>query len=49
MTLGQLAWGIECRLVSVFIADRTDDRPCHGHDSSYAHRKGFEDLVLFHE
>ena len=49
MTLGQVAHEIERRLVSLFIADRTGDRPCHGHDSPYANRKGFEDLVLFHE
>ncbi len=49
MNLQQVAIEIECRLASLFMADRNGRRPCHGSDSPYEDRPGFKDLVLFHE
>ena len=49
LTLGEVAQELSVRLASVFVADATGRRPCHGGDSRYADHPHWKDLVLFHE
>ena len=49
LTLGEVAQELSARLASVFIADASGRRPCHGDDTRYAAHPNWKDLVLFHE
>jgi hypothetical protein len=47
--LHQVAEEIGRRLVSLFQADKTGRRPCHGTETRYATDPHFRNLLLFHE
>ncbi len=49
MNLSQVADEIERRLVSLFLPNAQQSRPCHGEASRYANDPNWKDLLLFHE
>jgi hypothetical protein len=49
LTLGQVAHELSARLASIFLADESGRRPCHGGDRRFADDPRWRDLVLFHE
>jgi hypothetical protein len=49
LTLKQVARELETRLASIFLADASGRRPCHGQDGRWAEDPHWKDLVLFHE
>ena len=49
MNLKQVACEIARRLTSIFLADSSGRRPCHGDDWRYATSPHWRDLVLFYE
>lgn len=49
MTLQQVAHELSQRLSSLFQADATGRRPCHGDDRLFAEDPNWRDLVLFYE
>jgi hypothetical protein len=49
MDLRQASFELERRMSSLFLADASGARPCHGGDERYARNPGWKDLVLFHE
>ncbi|MCU0717323.1 MAG: glucosidase [Pirellula sp.] len=49
MNLKEVADEIERRLVSLFMADESGKRPCHGEDPRYAENPDWKDLILFYE
>jgi mannosylglycerate hydrolase MGH1-like protein len=49
LSLQQVAAELSRRLASLFLADTSGRRPCHGDDARYAGDPHWRDLVLFHE
>jgi hypothetical protein len=49
MNLEQVAEEVARRLVSLFLADATGRRPCHGGDQRFAEDPAWRELVLFYE
>ncbi|HEY2773968.1 MAG TPA: glucosidase [Candidatus Binatia bacterium] len=49
MNLEQVARELARRLGSIFLADQSGRRPCHGDDARYQSDPHWKDLVLFHE
>jgi hypothetical protein len=49
MNLLEVAQEIASRLATIFLADASGRRPCHGSDSRFADDPHFRDLLLFHE
>jgi hypothetical protein len=49
LNLQQVAAELGSRLASIFLADETGRRPCHGEETRYARDPHWRDLVLFHE
>jgi hypothetical protein len=49
LTLQQVAQELATRLATIFLADGTGRRPCHGADARFAADPHWKDLVLFHE
>jgi len=49
LNLLEVAQELASRLASLFLADDSGRRPCHGGDASYANDPAWRDLVLFHE
>jgi glycogen debranching enzyme len=49
MNLRQVADEIERRLITLFQADATGRRPCHGTEQQYAQLDDWKELVLFYE
>jgi hypothetical protein len=49
MNLKEVAAELARRLSSMFVADASGRRPCHGDDARYASDPHWKDLVLFHE
>jgi hypothetical protein len=49
LTLQQVAMELSARLATIFLADSSGRRPCHGDDPRYATDPHWRELVLFHE
>jgi len=49
LNLLEVAQQLASRLASLFLADDSGRRPCHGRDAPYANDPAWRDLVLFHE
>jgi hypothetical protein len=49
LTLQQVAMELCARLATIFLADSSGRRPCHGDDPRYATDPHWRELVLFHE
>ena len=49
LNLQEVAHELGARLSSIFLADRSGHRPCHGDDARFASDPNWKDLVLFHE
>lgn len=49
LTLLQVSQEICHRIASIFVADDTGKRPCHGNDHRYADDPHWKNLVLFYE
>jgi hypothetical protein len=49
LNLQQVAMELSARLASIFLADPSGHRPCHGEDRRYASDPHWRELVLFHE
>jgi hypothetical protein len=49
MNLREVADEIERRLVSLFLANESGARPCHGTENQYREKEDWKDLVLFYE
>jgi hypothetical protein len=49
LTLQQVADELGTRLMSLFAADKSGRRPCHGDDPRFADDPYWKDLLLFHE
>jgi hypothetical protein len=49
LNLQEVAHELGARLASIFLADQSGRRPCHGTDARFASDPHWKDLVLFHE
>jgi hypothetical protein len=49
LTLQEVAAELSARLATIFLADPSGRRPCHGEDERYAADPHWRELVLFHE
>jgi hypothetical protein len=49
MNLGEVARELARRLASLFLPDRSGNRPCHGGEARFAADPHWKDLVLFYE
>jgi len=47
--LSEAAYGINTRLVNIFLPDKDGRRPCHGNDKKFAEDPHWKNLVLFYE